>query len=198
VTETRYLPLLILCSENEREGTVEGEPVKTLPYRALDLFDTNGEAFERKYGPLEVDEIEWLRELLSVLRFADAVQAGSRPRMFDSNGVNLYPDLPTQGKKNPLAYLQNQVNEKAREAALVLWQERKNKELSAGIFCKDIGIAAALLLLFRIASAQAGETGECLICKKLFVRERGNRRRTCSDKCRMSLSRLTRRNAKSE
>jgi hypothetical protein len=195
VTETKYLPLLIPCREAEREGSIEGKSVKTLPYRALDLFVKDVGAFEKNYGALASDEIE---RLAKFLKFAEATRAGSGSRLIEAAKNYLHPSELNQATRNPLAYLQDRVNRIASEAALVLWQERKSKELSAGIFCKDVSIATAVLVLFRIAAAQAGETGECLVCKKVFVRERGNRRRTCSDKCRMSLSRMNRRIAKSE
>jgi hypothetical protein len=194
VTETRYLPLLIPCQETEREGTVEGKPVKTLPYRALDLFVKDAKAFEGKYGALAIEEIERLEIFLKI---ADAVREGSRSKLHSAMAY-LFPEERDKVTRNPLAYLQDRVNGMRRKAALVLWQERKSKELSAGIFCADISIATAVLVLFRIASAQAGETGECLVCKKVFVRERGYRRKTCSDRCRVSLSRQNRRIAKSE
>ena len=190
MTETKYLPLLIPCSGDEGEGTMLGKPVRTIPYRALDLFLSNGRAFEEKYGALDPKKAARLRNFL---KFTDAVRISSRSRLAVSAKLYLFESEVANATRDPSAYLQNRLNPIASKAAPVLWQERKSQELSAGIFCKDISIATAVLTLFRIASAQAGETGECVVCKKLFVRERGYRRRTCSDRCRMSLSRENRR-----
>jgi len=197
VTKTRYLPLLIPCPQTEREGTVAvwqgdkfegGKPVKTLHYRALDLFGKDAGAFQKKYGPLTPDERQRLRNFL---KFADAVRQGGKSKLTHAaeKYLYLYGQEATEAVQDPLAYLQDHVNRTAK-APVVLWQERKSKELAAGIFCEDILIGTAVLVLFRIASAQAGETGECVVCKKVFVREHGDRRKTCSDKCRKQKSRL--------
>jgi hypothetical protein len=186
VTRAEYLPLLLACPLSEYEGTADKTPVKVLPYRALDTFLEDRSSFAKKYGALDPALAD---RLWRILRFTDAVRIGRKTMLIEAAEAYLDAAEVERASKEPAAYLQDRVNRIAAKAELVLWEERRSGELSVGILCPDIAIATAVLVMFRVGSAQPGEKGQCLICKKLFIRKSGHRRRTCSDGCRMTLSR---------
>ena len=163
--------------------------MKTVPYRALDHFLSDRAGFEQRYGVLDPDKAD---RLARILKFTDAVRIGSATKLEAVAELYLHPSEVRRALEDPAAYLQGRVNPIASKAEPVLWKESKSKRLSAAIFCPDILVATAVLTLFRIASTQPGGTGQCVICGKLLFRERGYRRRTCSDRCRTKLSRKNR------
>lgn len=195
MTPLKYLPLLIPCSPNELEGNVGETLVRTLPYRALELFEKDPRAFEKLYGVLSPEKIKRLGNLL---KFAEASLHDAGPNVAEAAEKCLFPIERAAAVKDPAAYVQKRINPIAGKAHPVLWRGRKSNQLSPGLLCQDISVATAVLLLFRLTSSTAGATGECVICGKVFVRERGSRRKTCSDRCRMRLSRKNRRTAKSQ
>jgi hypothetical protein len=179
VTDATHPPLLIKCETFEQEGSFRGSPVKTLPYGALELFEKNRKEFDKKCAPLALDEIDDLKEFLEN---ANLVMQGDED--YVARACESYPIEKYEAPKD----LQSLVSWGADRAKLVLWRERKTKRLNAGILCTDIMEAIRVLILFRFA-AKALKTAECVVCGKTFERQRGDRRKTCSSKCRTRKSR---------
>jgi len=186
----KFLPVLIRCDEPKPDGTVNGNPVRVVPYKAIDLLIEKDGAFQRKYGG-EVSDVEkWLRGYWEII---DAVR-GSKGRKLRDVALGLAVlarkrYLEDEIQSDPLLYVSKQINREVDDAEFVLWRHRS--DLSAGIFC-DGGMPHALyvLMAFRIGMGLKGGTGSCVICETPIDRARGDRRKTCSDKCRMRASRI--------
>jgi hypothetical protein len=162
----------------------------------LELVMDSYAAFEKKH--IEIPEGERKR-LRYFVQFLDAAQGGKPEKLRDcaSSIAALDPTVEEeQIEANPMGFLQREVMRRSRNASPVLWKERRGGALTAGLFCKE-GILEALyvLLLIYISSGKISRKGECTVCGKAFVRERGHRR-TCSATCRKRLSRQNLRAAK--
>jgi len=186
VTGASHPPLLIKCSEPEREGSFGGIPVKTLPYGALELFEKNRKEFQKKCAPLALDKIDDFKEFLDNANLVLQGDEDYAERACESYPIERYRAPNPRG--DSAKDLPNLVSMGANRAKLVLWRERKTKRLNAGIFCTDIMEAIRVLILFRFA-AKALKMAECVVCGKTFERQRGDRRKTCSPRCRTRKSR---------
>jgi hypothetical protein len=188
----KFLPVFIECDESERDGTVNGTSVRVVSYNVVDLLIEKPAAFNRKHGgDVRADEQARLRGFLELI---DAVRGEKNTKLRD---VAHYfasladdPDLWDKIQADPVAFVQKEINDRTGGASIVVWRERTGR-LSAGIFC-DGGMldAVYVLSLFRIGIGPKGGTGSCVICGKTVERTRGDRRKTCSDKCRKRASRM--------
>jgi hypothetical protein len=203
VTGTKFLAVLLTCETGRADGFVldqtpngnEG-PVKNFPHNALvELLERYGR-FQRKYGSIALVEQQSIKGLLLL---SEAVRAKKHQMISDlahplarlfSPTEDLQAELWEGIKHQPLRFLERKLGERVSRAKLVVWRQRNGSRLAAGIHCKDALEALYVLTVFRVGVGVAGTTGECVICGKVFVRERGNRRETCSDKCRKKKSRL--------
>lgn len=187
----KFLPILIPCPESERDGTVNDQPVRVVPYDVVDLLIEDLPAFHKKYSDIPSAEAKWLRGFWRIL---DAVYGGKKQKLKNvSFGLAQLADsepLSDYILKDPLHFVQERLSQRAGAASLVLWRVRSRALLNAGIFCEG-GMLDALcaLMLFRIGVGNSGGTGSCVICGAAFERARGDRRKTCSDKCRKRASR---------
>jgi hypothetical protein len=188
----KFLPILIPSDESEADGTVNGTPARVVSYDIVDLLIENPAAFHRKYGGDIQEEQKRLRGFLQIV---DAVRGAKRQKLEDVAlqlaRLTGKPVLWDEIQSDPLFYVSNQINGEVDDAKVVLWQGRSSSNLSAGIFCEG-GMLHALYILtaFRIGIGLKGGTGSCVICGKTFERTRGDRRKTCSDRCRKQASRM--------
>ena len=188
----KFLPVLIPCSEPARDGTVNGKPVRVVPYGVVDLLIEDRSTFHKKHGDLPEVEEKWLRGFWHIV---DALRGGRKQKLKDvALGLAQLaqaPNLSGYILKDPLHFVEERLSQRAGAASLVLWRARSKTVLNAGIFCEG-GMLDAMcaLMLFRIGVGDSGGTGSCVICGTIFERKRGDRRRTCSDKCRKRASRM--------
>jgi len=187
----KFLPILIESTELKPDGTVNGQPVRAVPYGVVDLLIKNPSAFHKKYGgEVRADEQTRLRQFLQLI---NAVRGEKKTKLRNValSIANLEDDEDLWDKiqADPLAFVQKGMNDRTGGASIVVWRERTG-HLSAGMFC-DGGMldAVYVLTLFRIGVGLKGGTGSCVICGKTVERIRGDRRKTCSDKCRKQASR---------
>jgi hypothetical protein len=186
----KFLPILIPCGEPDREGTVNGRPVKVVPYDVVDLLIKNRSKFHTKHG--YTHEAKQLRGFWQIM---DAVRGGKTQKLRDVAcglaELEEKAELKDSILEDPALFVQKGLSEWAAGASLVLWRARSRAALNAGIFCKGGMLdALAVLMLFRIGVGGSGGAGSCVICGTSFERERGDRKRTCSDKCRKRASRM--------
>ena len=156
-------------------------------------------AFDRKCSNLPGIEKKRLRYFVQLL---DAVRGDSREKLRDvAHSIALLDSSPSPAIQdeivaNPMVFLQDELTVRSG-ASLVLWQERNGK-LSPGLFCRDMSNALHTLMLIYVGSGKASKTGECLVCGKFIAKERGDRRKTCSDLCRKRASLRNRENCRAE
>jgi hypothetical protein len=175
--------------------------VWVLTYAVLDQALKKHAAFPKRLGELSDDERRLLRGFSQLI---DAVRGNKHQKLSDVARSLSEMRLPPPSllepmqlwetiKADPLDFVRAQLSNKVRRTSIILWRERAAQDLVAGIFCEGILDALCVLLLLRIGSGWCGKTGECVICRRLIWRERGDRRKTCSGKCRKRLSRRNRR-----
>jgi hypothetical protein len=192
----KFLPVLIPCHESEADGTQNGDPVRLVPYEAIDLLIENDGAFDRKYGgDVNQDAQKQLRCLFEII---DAVRGGKAQKLknvaLELAGITGKKDpelLLDKIQSDPISYFYKLINNGVGGAEFVLWRSGSRSVLNAGIFC-DGGMLHALyvLMAFRIGIGLKGGSGSCVICDKTIDRLRGDRRKTCSAKCRKQASRM--------
>jgi hypothetical protein len=192
VTPTKFLPVLIPCDEPNADGTVNGAPARVVSYDIVDLLIKNPAAFHRKYGG-DIQEAQ--KQLRGFLQIVDAVRGAKRKKLEDVAlrlaRLTGKPVLWDEIQSDPLFYVSNQINGEVDDAKVVLWKGRSTSNVSAGIFCEGGRLHALYVLMaFRIGLGLKGGTGSCVICGKTVGRLRGDRRRTCSDRCRKQASRM--------
>jgi predicted nucleic acid-binding Zn ribbon protein len=92
---------------------------------------------------------------------------------------------------DPMRFLRDETSRRAGVARLVLWEEHRTGQTKQGVLCEN-GILGALhvLLMQYLATRTVTSSGKCVVCGTAIVKSRGNRRKTCSDKCRKQASRL--------
>jgi hypothetical protein len=188
----KFLPILVPCEESVRDGDVNGVPVRVVPYDVVRLLLWDRSGFHKEYGDIPEDEEKRLRGFWLII---DAFRGGRNQEIKDAAlalaKLTNAPSLASDILKDPLHFVQEQLNQRAGAASLVLWRARSWAVLNAGIFC-GAGMLDALcaLMLFRIGVGDSlGKMGYCVICGAAFDQERGGRRKTCSDKCRRRASR---------
>lgn len=158
----------------------------------VDLLIEHPSTFHKWYGG-EVSASEQAR-LRGFLHLLDAERGEKKTKLRDvAHGLALIakdPDLLDEIEQDALLFVQKEINDRTGGALIVLWQERSSGNLSAGIYC-DVGMldAVYVLMLFRIIG-QKGIAGNCSVCGNVLERIRGDRRRTCSGKCRKRASRM--------
>ena len=143
-------------------------------------------------------------ELRGLLRMLNAFRVGNTRRvqevghkLLESNKSSSDTDdvLDEEWRvilHNPLSFVIARLSDLAPTVKLVLWQERNKPTTSAGILCARTLDAFCVLALFRIENGSESVIGNCCICGKEFRRRRGERRQTCSGKCRKQKSRRNR------
>jgi hypothetical protein len=91
---------------------------------------------------------------------------------------------------DPMQFLREEASRRVGEARLVLWEEHRTGQTKLGILCEN-GILGALyvLLMQYLATRTVTTSGKCIVCGTVMVGVRGNRRKTCSDRCRKQASR---------
>lgn len=188
------LPALISCAKEEADGSVIGTDVKVVSGDWLELVMESYRAFEKKRPGIPEVERKRLRYFVQLLDAAQCMKP-EKLRACARSIASLDPIAntqwsPEQIEANPIGFLQQRVTQRSRTTSLVMWRERKSGTLSAGLLCKG-GMLEALyvLLLIYIASGRTSKTGECVACGRILARERGHRRKTCSDACRKRASR---------
>lgn len=193
----KFLPILIPCYQPEADGTLlEGDPVRTVPYKAIDLLIEDDGAFQDKYGGA-ADEVAQ-KSLRGFFELIDAVRERKARKLRDValelariTGKKDPELLVDEIESEPVSYVHKQMNGELEGADFVLWRSGSGPVLNAGIFC-DGGMLHALyvLMAFRIGIGLKGATDSCVICGTTIERIRGDRRKTCSDKCRKRASRM--------
>jgi hypothetical protein len=189
----KFPPILIPAPAGAKpDGFVDNRPVTLVSYDERDLLIQNRSAFDRKHGG-DVLQAEQKR-LRGFLNVVDAFRGEKRQKLRDVAqqlaSLERRPALLGEIEKDPMSYVQKELNDRAAGASLALWQQRSSGNLSVGIFC-DAGLTDALgvLILLHIGLGRAGRTGSCIVCGDVFERTRGDRRKTCSDRCRKRASR---------
>jgi hypothetical protein len=172
--------------------------VQVLPGDVLALFRKKSEEFQVRYG--ETVTYQETRLLRGFLQLMDAVKNCKHSKLDAvAHSLSLMPlllpstdkaeELWERIKADPLDFLRLQVSRRASDAQLVLWRARVKDGLMPGILCSGIAEALRVLVLFTIGGGKVKGAGSCVICGKVFVSQRGDRKKTCSDRCRKSASR---------
>jgi hypothetical protein len=188
----KFLPILVPCEEFERDGDVNGEPVRIVPYDVGRRLFWDASMFRAQYGE-DIPDSEERR--LRGFWLTIAAFRGRRNQEIKDTALALAkladdPNLTSEILRDPLHFVQEQLNQRAAAASLVLWHARMRPVLNAGIFCEG-GMRDALyaLMLFRIGVGDSrGRMGSCVVCGTIFDNEHGNRK-TCSTRCRKRMSR---------
>jgi len=190
----KFLPILIPCTESECDGMVNGAPVRVVSYDVVHMLIWDRSGFRAKYGDIPEDEEKWLRGFWHIIY---AFRGGRNQEIKDA-AIALAElanaPSPSEILKDPLHFVQEELNQRAGAASVVLWRSRSWAVLNAGIYCEG-GMLDALyaLMLFSIGAGSIGRVGSmrmrsCIMCGTTFDDVRG-RRNTCSDKCRKRASR---------
>jgi hypothetical protein len=183
------LPVLIRHLREDADGSMNGTGVKIMSGSWIELIMDDYAAFDRKCSNVPRIEKKRLRYFVQLL---DAVRGDKQEKLRAvAHSIALLDSSPSPAIQdeiaaNPMVFLQDELTVRSG-ASLVLWQERNGK-LSPGLFCRDMLNALHTLTLIYVGSGKASKTGECSVCGKFIARERGDRRKTCSDLCRKRAS----------
>lgn len=141
------------------------------------------------------------RELRGLLRMLDSIRMGDTGKT-EGLGLKLleidkFPsdtDDVLNGewrviRNDPLEFVVARLSDLASSAKLVLWQDQKKEATAVGMLCGSTLEALCVLALFHIEERSESVIGKCRICGKEFPRRRGERRQTCSGRCRKQKSR---------
>ncbi len=189
----RFLPILIPTTDPNYDGVTGEKRVKVVHHDIIDLLIANPGAFNKKYGN-DIPEKEQ-RRLRGYWHIIDAARGSKRRKLHDVAlsfaQLERSPKLVDLIVGDPLNTVQEYLTRDVGSVSLVLWQIRTSGILNVGVNC-DGGLLDALyvLMLFRIGVSASIGIGSCVICGTTFERERGDRKKTCSAKCRKQASRL--------
>lgn len=196
----KTIPVLVACRDKGKaDGVVVhvqsvdeaqrlGGVVRVIDQDALELFESDGRAFQREYG--SVADADSYR-LLGLLQLAQALATGDGiawrsacERLGQELGYKMFPDLRVL-ERQPGFELVRLLARGLKDVQLVLWWKEQGKDLVAlpGLRCPDALSALYTLALIRIAGGKG--VGACLNCGGAIVQSRGLRRRYCSNKCKM-------------
>jgi predicted nucleic acid-binding Zn ribbon protein len=197
VTRTETLPVLLSCALGQHDGLVTLSPgfggtrgVSVVPYSAFDLFQKDSRKFQEKYGSVPAAEDKRLRALIHV---AQSVVRGTPPdtaqcRSLVTASSQLLQLVQFKSiRDNPARFLAKEMTWRAA-ATLVAWRRGKGRPVP-GFLCPNAVSGLYALALFHIAFGAVLNFGLCVICGKSFKRLRGERKQTCSEKCRTEKSR---------
>lgn len=211
MTSPNHPPIVIPCAAEVAQGFAsESGKANPTPVRVISpavialLLATKTPKLQKEYGPIDPEEEKRLR---GFVHLADAIRRED-PRKLDDVARSMahlrWPNLALERRQlyekivgesldaaasfqAPIHFLRIQVSHRARSAQLVLWLEREKKWPSPGLLCSNILEALFTLVLFSIGSEQvvSRKTAHC-ICGAVLVRatKGGDRRKTCSEKCR--------------
>lgn len=202
--QLKFLPVL-WPADQRSDGIVVGDArhnVRVIHHGGLDDLLRHPGQFRRKYGEIGKKQQRTIKGLLLLW---DAVRTKDQ-RMVDDLAREIVRLMaPTEEeerqaglwevvKRRPVDFLEGQLGSRLKNTKLILWRQRERRgNLAIGILCESLVDAVYVLTAFRATVGHATSTGSCVICHRVFVRERGARRQTCSDKCRKKKSRLQRR-----
>ncbi|KKK51925.1 hypothetical protein LCGC14_3110080, partial [marine sediment metagenome] len=194
------IPVLMACDRRKADGVVAHVSsveeasqlgcVRVVDMDALELFASDGPAFQREYG--RMPDHETLR-LLGLLQLAEALKTRDNTDWeWARHRLASHPDPVFQNIKRsilgrqPGMELGRLLAEGLGKVQLVLWWKEEGRDLVIlpGLRCPDVRSALYTLALVRIAGGKG--LGACLNCGKPFVRQRGTRK-TCSASCRYAM-----------
>ncbi len=205
------IPVLLACTRQKADGVVvhvsnpeEAQRlgcVRVLDKKALRLFVSDWRAFGKEYGHISRREELRLRGLLQLAEAIRNQDESAGRWASESLASDPEPQLRKLKQRilrqQPGVELARVLAEGLRGVQLVLWWKEEGRDLVAlpGLRCPDVLSALYTLALVRILGGTG--FGTCVMCGKAFVRQRGERKKTCSDKCRYALFQLRRRTKKS-
>lgn len=194
------IPVLMACDRRKADGVVAHVTsveeakrlgcVRMVDLDALNLFVNDGFSFQKEYGLLSNSET---KRLLGLLQLAEALKYRDEiawkwacKGLSQELEYRLFPKLRIL-ERQPGVELARLLAEGLKDVQLVLWwrQEGRNLVILPGLRCPDVRSTLYTLALIRIAGGKG--LGACLNCGKPLVRQRGMRRKTCSDKCRYEM-----------
>lgn len=197
VTRTEAFPVLLPRALGQGDGLVTlssgfggARGVRVVPYSAFELFQKDSRKFQEKYGSVPVKEDKRLRALIHVAQSAergtppDATQCQS---LVTASSRLLRAIQFTGIRENPSRFIAKELSRRAG-ATLVAWR-KGNSRPAPGLLCRNAASALYSLALFHIAFGDVPNFGLCAICGESFKRLRGDRRQTCSERCRKEKSR---------
>src|SRR5580704_15231992 len=71
----KFLPILVPCTDPDPDGTVNGEPVRVVPYSVVDLLIKNRSEFLKKYGDIPLVDAKLIRGVWNIIH---AVRSGRK------------------------------------------------------------------------------------------------------------------------
>jgi hypothetical protein len=197
VTTAEALPMLLPCALGQHSGLVTLSPgfggtrgVRVVPYNAFDLFQMDSQKFQEKYGSVPAREEKRLR---GVIHVAEAVERRIQPDSTQCLSLVTGSDRVMRALQfktileNPTRFLAKELTRRAA-ATLVAWRKGYGRPVP-GLLCPNAASALYTLALFHFAFGDVPQFGLCVICGKSFKRLRGERKQTCSAKCRKEKSR---------
>lgn len=185
---TSNLPVLIRFRRGASgDGIMNDTPLTIVSPNLVELILQDSTQFEKKCAGVSVAN---RRTLGGFIQLWDAVRGNSpwkQRRVVESLAL-LDPSLgePDEILADPMGFLQEELTSRAEKAAApVLWQTRRG-EWRAGLFCRHGMLDAlnVLMLMYIGSSGKTSATSECVMCGASFPRQRSDRRKTCSDRCR--------------
>ena len=197
-------PVLLPCDGKRADGFVserggQCRAVHIVPHDALRGFIDDERGSSRRVRAKE-SERRLLKALMLLWR---AFRAGANTKVSDlAHEVVrwLWPDYSEEDqarqwdliRRHPREFLQKYLGAEVKDATLVLWQPNNKDNLAVGVLCESEQEALYALAVFEIGFGSATSAAFCVVCGNMLKRQRGDRRTTCSDKCRKEKSRLRR------
>ena len=181
----RMLPVLIRWPEErkDRSGKLPyvGLGVRQLNPRDLDLYLTKKKKFEEMYGQTDADA----KELLFILRLADAIADRSLPRVRGALERFLGPEDAKKELHHPAGFnalreLSLRLDGRMIGALPTVYWSDEAGSLMFGLYCNDISPALYLLAVEKVG---VGLMGQCRGCRGVLLKERANKQ-FCDDNCR--------------
>lgn len=204
IVTPQMMPVLLPCDRKCGDGFVSefGGPrraVRIVLHDALSGFIDDGRKFRSQVRAKGL-ELTMLRALILLWR---SFRTGANTKVSDlAHEIVrlLWPDADEEDqahqwdliRRDPSEFVQKYLGAEAKDATLVLWQPNKKDNLAVGVLCESEQEALYTLAVFEIGFGSAIRAAFCTVCGNMLRRRRGDRRTTCSDKCRKKKSRLQR------
>ena len=190
----REIPVIVACPQDQLEGIVltdveppESRRVREVKIDDLDLFVSDGPAFQKRYGVVSDSESSLLLGLLlliEALKHKNPTDLEAAIERLAVSPIKEFRELEKRSLSNdPGMNLGRLVAKGLRDVRLVLWckDDGRNTEILPGLHCQDALSALHALVLMRLSGGKG--LGACLNCGKFLPRKRRTRK-FCSDLCR--------------
>ena len=156
--------------------------VRRLDPRDLDLYLTKREKFEKLYEPTPADET---KELMFIIRLADAIDARSLPKLKRALRQFIGETETEKALQHPMGFsairkLSMMFNKRLMYAHPTIYWSDADQRLLFALLCPDIETALYVLALQKVG---IGAMGECQGCSGPLIRDRPNKH-FCDNNCR--------------